>query len=476
MSTKQYKCDCCGGVFDFCDDWTDDDAKMEAEDKFGYYDDDMAVVCDDCYYSMNENAEKTLTSEHIKIISIIDKIKDTISVSGNCYLQMFQRSQDELIVHLLNAFSLPTKKENNMSGVPMISNIGIGRAVEDAIESTGIDVIPDDLTALRMKISKNLIAEAEKIRGRFSFVSGTMEKYTVSKNAKIEVVATASPGNLISLAGMDTDVIIFAPQSSAETMLRTKRDDKQADLFDANVIRVFDGKNTIDLQKGAIVTAMRDMLHADGESVIEKGQMLEFDHIEDYNMIFSDGLAIHKSSWDALAVDPAIQPKRGAKVVECDTSGATGILSLSVGDKIIALREMEHDNGVVFENDLASIIEVDLVEKTVLAALLDPEDVGHAFGEITIAESDLDGWGEFGGFDAIFSDLEPLQIIQLTGELESYSPGTLFEAVGIDPVAGQCSIREYLPEGSDAVYVGDGSPFVVTADVINANFVEYKPE
>lgn len=46
---KQYRCEQCGGVFDF--GWTDEEAKAEMAAN-GWGDmppEDMAIVCDDCY-------------------------------------------------------------------------------------------------------------------------------------------------------------------------------------------------------------------------------------------------------------------------------------------------------------------------------------------------------------------------------------------------------------------------------------------
>lgn len=47
---KTYTCAACNGVFDFDDDWTDEDAIAEKENNFGAMPmDGMSIVCDDCY-------------------------------------------------------------------------------------------------------------------------------------------------------------------------------------------------------------------------------------------------------------------------------------------------------------------------------------------------------------------------------------------------------------------------------------------
>lgn len=42
----QYKCEMCGGIFDF--GWTEEEAQAEAEEK-GLDVSECGIVCDDCY-------------------------------------------------------------------------------------------------------------------------------------------------------------------------------------------------------------------------------------------------------------------------------------------------------------------------------------------------------------------------------------------------------------------------------------------
>jgi len=54
MKPNEYKCDCCGEIFE--SEWTDEDAKAEAAEN-GFNDtpaDEMCVVCDDCYREIME--------------------------------------------------------------------------------------------------------------------------------------------------------------------------------------------------------------------------------------------------------------------------------------------------------------------------------------------------------------------------------------------------------------------------------------
>lgn len=48
---NQYRCDCCGGIFD--KGWSDEEARAEAEQQFGEAlhaeGEPPALVCDDCY-------------------------------------------------------------------------------------------------------------------------------------------------------------------------------------------------------------------------------------------------------------------------------------------------------------------------------------------------------------------------------------------------------------------------------------------
>lgn len=46
---KQYRCDACGGVFDF--GWSDEEAKAEQEAN-GWSGIDCGIVCDDCFKAM----------------------------------------------------------------------------------------------------------------------------------------------------------------------------------------------------------------------------------------------------------------------------------------------------------------------------------------------------------------------------------------------------------------------------------------
>jgi hypothetical protein len=55
---REYKCDCCGGIFRAA--WTNEDALKEKESN-GWSDmnkDDMAEVCHDCYIEIMAFAEK----------------------------------------------------------------------------------------------------------------------------------------------------------------------------------------------------------------------------------------------------------------------------------------------------------------------------------------------------------------------------------------------------------------------------------
>ena len=52
-----YICECCGGVFE--KERTDEEANAEAEDVFGVKNaseqEDMAIICDDCYKKMQNH-------------------------------------------------------------------------------------------------------------------------------------------------------------------------------------------------------------------------------------------------------------------------------------------------------------------------------------------------------------------------------------------------------------------------------------
>ena len=53
MNENEYKCDACGGIFEFEKEWSEEDAKDEYGSKFtdeihGTVE-DAAIVCDDCY-------------------------------------------------------------------------------------------------------------------------------------------------------------------------------------------------------------------------------------------------------------------------------------------------------------------------------------------------------------------------------------------------------------------------------------------
>lgn len=50
MTKNEFKCTKCGGIFE--KEWTDEKAKEEAKEKFGYKifeQTSMVLVCDDCY-------------------------------------------------------------------------------------------------------------------------------------------------------------------------------------------------------------------------------------------------------------------------------------------------------------------------------------------------------------------------------------------------------------------------------------------
>lgn len=54
MSGGSYKCEHCGGTFPYDPEWSDEDAMDErATNGWGHVpDEDMAIVCDDCYKKM----------------------------------------------------------------------------------------------------------------------------------------------------------------------------------------------------------------------------------------------------------------------------------------------------------------------------------------------------------------------------------------------------------------------------------------
>ncbi len=52
LHTDEYRCDACGGVFNF--GWTEEEARAEAADN-GVTEDNPAMVCDDCYNIMMGN-------------------------------------------------------------------------------------------------------------------------------------------------------------------------------------------------------------------------------------------------------------------------------------------------------------------------------------------------------------------------------------------------------------------------------------
>lgn len=49
MKNNEFQCDQCGGIFEIEESWTREDAIEEAKKNFGYFDEDMAKICDDCY-------------------------------------------------------------------------------------------------------------------------------------------------------------------------------------------------------------------------------------------------------------------------------------------------------------------------------------------------------------------------------------------------------------------------------------------
>lgn len=51
---KTYKCDACGGVFEYA--WTEEEAEAELAETFDVPKEECGIVCDDCYKRMGFGA------------------------------------------------------------------------------------------------------------------------------------------------------------------------------------------------------------------------------------------------------------------------------------------------------------------------------------------------------------------------------------------------------------------------------------